>query len=189
MLHLFCYKFIRQCKFHNRISSGEFPTPIDKRFLYWNGAPGKILFENGALESRLCCTNPSISSINVPQLGTSMSCSRPPRRWPVYYKPVHRTLAAPGSISSRSPADEWGAKRWALPWRHKSAMASQITSIAFVYLTVYSGTDKKQTNLKAPRHWPLWGEFSGDRWIPRTKGQCRGKCLYLMTSSWVKPPL
>ena len=26
-------------------------------------------------------------------------------------------------------------------------------------------------NIKAPRHWPLWGEFSGDRWIPRTKGR------------------
>ena len=26
-------------------------------------------------------------------------------------------------------------------------------------------------NIKAPRHWPLWGEFTGDRWIPRTKGQ------------------
>ena len=26
-------------------------------------------------------------------------------------------------------------------------------------------------NVKTPRHWPLWGEFTGDRWIPRTKGQ------------------
>ena len=26
-------------------------------------------------------------------------------------------------------------------------------------------------NIKAPRHWPLWGEFTGRRWIPRTKGQ------------------
>ena len=39
-------------------------------------------------------------------------------------------------------------------------------------------------NIKAPRHWPLWGEFTGDRWIPRTKGQLRGKCSHLMTSSW-----
>ena len=28
---------------------------------------------------------------------------------------------------------------------------------------------KKNNN--ALRHWPLWGEFTGDRWIPRTKGQ------------------
>ena len=26
-------------------------------------------------------------------------------------------------------------------------------------------------NIKAPRHWPLCGEFTGDRWTPRTKGQ------------------
>ena len=39
-------------------------------------------------------------------------------------------------------------------------------------------------NLKAPPHWPLCGEFTGDRWIPRTEGQERGKCFHLMTSSW-----
>ena len=26
-------------------------------------------------------------------------------------------------------------------------------------------------NIEAPRHWPLWGEFTGDRWILGTKGQ------------------
>ena len=30
---------------------------------------------------------------------------------------------------------------------------------------------------------PLWGEFTGDRWIPRTKGRLGGKCFHLMTSS------
>ena len=49
------------------------------------------------------------------------------------------------------------------------ALASQSTNLTIVYLTVYSGTDKK--NIKAPRHWPLWGEFTDDQWIPRTKGQ------------------
>ena len=38
-------------------------------------------------------------------------------------------------------------------------------------------------NIKAPRHWPLWGKFTDDRWIPRTNGQWRGKCFPLMTSS------
>ena len=38
-------------------------------------------------------------------------------------------------------------------------------------------------NIKAPRHWPLWGISTGDRWIPLTKGQQRGKCFHLMTSS------
>ena len=58
-----------------------------------------------------------------------------------------------------------------------NAMASQITIVSIVY----SGAD--QRNIKAPRHWPLWGEFTGPRWIPRTKGQWRGKCFHLMTSS------
>ena len=26
-------------------------------------------------------------------------------------------------------------------------------------------------NNTAPRHWPLCGEFTGDRWMPRTNGQ------------------
>ena len=28
--------------------------------------------------------------------------------------------------------------------------------------------------------------FHRDRWIPRTKGQLRGKCFHLMTSSWIR---
>ena len=43
---------------------------------------------------------------------------------------------------------------------------------------------KKIWNIKGPRHWPLCGEFTGDRWIPRTIGQLRGNCFHLMTSSW-----
>ena len=42
----------------------------------------------------------------------------------------------------------------------------------------------RSKNIKALRHWPLCGEFTGDRWIPRTDGQQRGKCFHLMTSSW-----
>ena len=63
------------------------------------------------------------------------------------------------------------------------AMAYQITSLMIVYLTVYSGADKK--NIKAPRHWHLCGEFTGHRWIPRTNGHYRGKCFHLVTSSYM----
>ena len=48
-------------------------------------------------------------------------------------------------------------------------MASQITSLKIVYSTVIQAQIKE--NIKAPRHWPLCGELTGDRWIPRTKGQ------------------
>ena len=57
------------------------------------------------------------------------------------------------------------------------AIASQITSLTIAYSAVYSGRDQRK--IKAPRHWPLWGEFTGDR----TKGQQRGKWFHLMTSS------
>ena len=47
-----------------------------------------------------------------------------------------------------------------------SAMASQISGVftqSFVRAQI-------KENIKALRHWPLTGEFTGDRWIPRTKG-------------------
>ena len=51
-------------------------------------------------------------------------------------------------------------------------IVSQITSLTIVYSTVYSDAIKE--NIKAPHHWPLCGEFTGDRWISRTNGQLRG---------------
>ena len=50
-----------------------------------------------------------------------------------------------------------------------TAIASQIASLTIVYSTVYSGTDQRKH--QTPRHCPLGGEFTGDRKIPRTKGQ------------------
>ena len=49
------------------------------------------------------------------------------------------------------------------------AMASQITSLAIVSQPFIQAQIKE--NIKALRHWPLCEEFTGDRWIPRTKGQ------------------
>ena len=48
------------------------------------------------------------------------------------------------------------------------AMASQITSLPIDYLPFIRAQIKE--NIKAPRHWPLCGEFTGDRWTPRTNG-------------------
>ena len=42
------------------------------------------------------------------------------------------------------------------------AVATQITSLTIVYSTIYSVSDQKK-NIKAPRHWPLCGEFTGDQ--------------------------
>ena len=52
-----------------------------------------------------------------------------------------------------------------------STMASQITIFTSVYSTVYSGADQRKHQSSASRHWPLCGEFTGDRWIPRTNVQ------------------
>ena len=54
------------------------------------------------------------------------------------------------------------------------AMASQITSLTIVYSTVSRLFTQRfiqaqiKENLKAPRHCPMCGKFTGDRWIPRT---------------------
>ena len=44
------------------------------------------------------------------------------------------------------------------------AMASQITGVPFIQTQI-------KEIIKAPRHWPLYGEFTGDRWISLTMGQ------------------
>ena len=75
----------------------------------------------------------------------------------------------------------------ALPLTHyndviMTAMASQITSLTVVYSTVNSDADRRKHQNSASLAL-VWG-IHWDRWIPRTKGQLRGKCFHLMTSSW-----
>ena len=76
--------------------------------------------------------------------------------------------------------------RWhklvSLPWRHNDHDGVSNHQPHGCLLNRFFQTQMKE-NIKAPRHWPLWGDFNGDRWIPRTKGQLRGKCFHLMTSS------
>ena len=70
---------------------------------------------------------------------------------------------------------------WA-PWRLKSP-ASGLFTQSFVQSHI-------KGNIKAPRHWPLLGESTGDRWNPLTKGQLPWlyrKCFHLMTWSWSIP--
>ena len=62
-----------------------------------------------------------------------------------------------------------------------SPMASQITSLTIVYSTVYSGADQRKHQSSASlafvrgiHRWPVNSP---------TKGQWRGKCFHLMTSS------
>ena len=66
-----------------------------------------------------------------------------------------------------------------------TTLASQITSLTVVYSIVYSGVDQRKHQSSASLAFVRG--IHRDRWIPRTKGQWRGKCFYLMTSSclWV----
>ena len=52
---------------------------------------------------------------------------------------------------------EWA--RWLL-----KSPASRLLTQPFIRAQI-------KVNIKAPRHWPLCGEFTGDRWIPRANGQ------------------
>ena len=50
-------------------------------------------------------------------------------------------------------------------------VASQITGVLFVC----SGEIKE--NIKPSRHWPLWGEATGDWWIPLTASESASKAV------------
>ena len=63
-----------------------------------------------------------------------------------------------------------------------TTIASQITSLTFVYSAVYWDADQRKHQSSASLAF-VWGTHR-DRWIPRTKGQLRGKFFHLMTSSW-----
>ena len=63
-----------------------------------------------------------------------------------------------------------------------STIACLITSLAVVYSTVYSDADQRKHQSSASLAFVRG--IHRDRWIPRTKGQLRGKCFHLMTSSW-----
>ena len=69
-------------------------------------------------------------------------------------EPVHRPLV---NVLTRNPLSHYSDVIM-------GAMASQITGISFLRVEI-------KENIKAPRYWPLWGEFIDDRWNPHTKDQ------------------
>ena len=65
------------------------------------------------------------------------------------------------------------------------AIASQITSLTIVYSTIHSDADQRKHQSSASLAF-VRGIHRGpvnSPWIPRTKGQYRGKCFHLMMSS------
>ena len=59
-----------------------------------------------------------------------------------------------------------------------TTMASQITSITVVYSIVYSGADQRKHQSSASLAFVRG--IHRDRWIPRTKGQWRGKYFHML---------
>ena len=62
-----------------------------------------------------------------------------------------------------------------------STIASQITSLTIFCSTVYSGVDQRKHQSSVSLAFVRG--IHRYRWIPRTKGQQRGKCFHLMASS------
>ena len=93
-----------------------------------------------------------------------------------YAKDYHELLSSIVETRSNMISCACGRIHWSKNMNHRlhhidaivSAMASQITSVLIFHPTVYS--QAVQRNIKHPRHWPMWGEFNGERWISRTKG-------------------
>ena len=57
-----------------------------------------------------------------------------------------------------------------LQWRHNARDGVSNHQCLGLFTQPFVQAEIKET-IKALRHWPLWGEFHGDRWIPLTKGQ------------------
>ena len=93
------------------------------------------------------------------------------RRFQWTWLGVNRPSGCGVTASVRPGRDGWAGgynSTCSLQWRHNEhglkSLASRVFTQPFIHALV-------KENIKAPRHWSLWGAFTGDRWIPRTKGQ------------------
>ena len=59
-----------------------------------------------------------------------------------------------------------------LLWRHPNAFDYFVQHLVLTNI-----------NIKDPQHWPLWGESTGERWIPLIKGQWCGKLFHGIITS------
>ena len=59
-------------------------------------------------------------------------------------------------------------------------MASLITGVSIVYYKVCSGADQRKRQ-SSPSMAFLWGEYTGDRWIPngQYQGHMNGRLFYV----------
>ena len=74
----------------------------------------------------------------------------------------------------------WASLQWRLNGRYDDSNHQPHDCLLnLLFKRRYQKTSKLDSH-----HWPLRGEFTSHRWIPRAKDQWRGKCFHLVTSSW-----
>ena len=86
------------------------------------------------------------------------------------------------SIQSGSASDVAKFPMLSLQWRHNERDGVLNHQRFHCLLNHLFGRRSKKTSNSASLAF-VWG-IHRDRWIPRTKGQLRGKSFHLMTSSW-----
>ena len=103
------------------------------------------------------------------------SCGTPP--YNVTNIDGHLSIFTVPVLSYKRRGNEWRR------WRHvERDGVSNHRRLDCLLNLLFRHKSKKTSN--APRHWPLCGESTGDRWIPLTKGQQSGKSFHLMTSTF-----
>ena len=101
--------------------------------------------------------------------------------WPFIQVRIKENIKAPyhWPLCGEFTDDRWipvqmasnGGKCFHLMTSWWSMVASHITGISIVTQPFIQVHIKE--NIEAPHNWPLWREFTSDRWIPLTKGQLR----------------
>ena len=106
---------------------------------------------------------------------TSRSKKRTRDRW-------HR-WRCPGRARLRNGSEL--KTEYTLQWRHNGRDSiSNHQPHGCLLNRLFRRRSKKTSKLRVTGL--LCGEFTGDRWIPRTNGQLRGNCFHLITSSWTE---
>ena len=92
--------------------------------------------------------------------------------WLKFLRHVAITLVIQGPGQEDSSAPSWAMKLFLFSGYQGPAVLhySDIIKGMIGFTQLFVQAQIKQ-NIKVQCHWPLWGKFTGDRWLPLTKGQ------------------
>ena len=148
----------------DRHSDGP-PTSCHRKCGHNNGCLATGPLSSRSRSSGSCvCVGRCQHMLPVPELQGSPQ-QRRPCSWGLPWTGHH-------NLKNMSRVTRWSHSRTAknitvtsqwVWWRLKSP-ASRLFTQPFIKVPI-------KESIIAPRHWPLCGEFTGDRWIPHTNGQ------------------